>query len=265
MSSLGASAPLDYIVESLFDPNAKIKEGYHSVVIATADGDLITGIEVQSDDIETVIRTADNKLIKIPDEDIDGKKNGKSIMPTGVIDGLPEQEQLDLIAFLGKLGKPGPFDSSRTGVARRFEAFSGNHRIEQLGVADVIDGTRTKGWKTLDTRVNGDLTRDSMRSVAVASVFTSPVNLYLRVRLNVSNERDAVIDVSGPKKIAAWINGKPVEVDSTDSTNRVKHTLQPGTHTFLVRLDAKVIPDSVRIESKDVTFATDFESDDAKK
>ena len=111
-------------------------------------------------------------------------------MPTGVIDGLKKQEQLDLISFLGQLGKPGQFDASRTGVARRFEAFSGNHRIEQLGVADVIDGSRTKGWKTIDAMVNGDLTRDSLNTVAVKSVHTSLVNLYLRVRINVSNERD---------------------------------------------------------------------------
>ena len=275
MTSLGASAPLDYIVESLFDPNAKIKEGYHSVIIATDEGKLITGIEVQSDDTETVIRTADNKIVRIPDEQIDGKKNGKSIMPTGVIDGLREQEQLDLISFLGKLGKPGRFDASRTDVARRFEAFSGNHRIEQLGVADVIDGTRTKGWKRIDTMVNGDLTRDSLRTVAVESVFTSLVNLYVRVRLNVSNERAAVIDVSGPTKIAAWIDGKPVEVDSlssdedsgnsTDSkTNRIKHSLQPGPHTLLIQFDANAIPDAVRVQSKDVTFATDFESEEAQ-
>ena len=103
MTSLGASAPLDYIVESLFDPNAKIKEGYHSVIVATDDGQLVTGIEVKSDDTETVIRNADGKLIRIPDDEIEGKKNGKSIMPTGVIDGLIEQEKLDLIAFLGKL------------------------------------------------------------------------------------------------------------------------------------------------------------------
>ena len=276
MTSLGASAPLDYIVESLFDPNAKIKEGYHSVIIGTDEGKLVTGIEVQSDDTETVIRTADNKIIRIPDEQIDDKKNGKSIMPTGVIDGLREQEQLDLIAFLGNLGKPGAFDASRTGVARRFEAFSGNHRIEQLGVADVIDGSRVKGWKSIDTMVNGDLTRDSLRTVAVESVFTSLVNLYVRVQLNVSTERAAVIDVSGPKKIAAWIDGKPVEVDSLASTegldnsndlktNRVKHSLQPGTHTLLIRFDANAIPDAVRVESKDVTFVTDPEMERADK
>ena len=38
LTSIGASAPPDYLVESLLYPNAKIKEGYHSVLIATKDG-----------------------------------------------------------------------------------------------------------------------------------------------------------------------------------------------------------------------------------
>ena len=272
MTSLGASAPLDYIVESLFQPNAKIKEGYHSVIIATDEGKLITGIEVESNDTETVIRTADNKIIRIPDEQIDGKKNGKSIMPTGVIDGLPAQERLDLISFLGSLGKPGAFDASDTGVARRFEAFSGNHRVEQLGVADVIDGSRVEGWKTVDSMVNGDLTRDSLNTVAVKSVFTSLVNLYVRVQIKVSTERTAAIDIHGPAKIAAWIDGKPVEVESISSEkesvktnklkiNQVKLLLEPGTHTLLIRFDANAIPDAVRVQSNDVTFATELDAD----
>ena len=257
MTSLGASAPLDYIVESLFDPNAKIKEGYHSVVVATDDGQLVTGIEVKSDDTETVIRNADGKLIRIPDDEIEGKKNGKSIMPTGVIDGLIEQEKLDLIAFLGKLGKPGEFDASRTGVARRFEVFGGNHRIEQQGVADVIDGSRTEGWKQVDALVRGDLQGSAVKQAAPSSAFTALVNVYLRSNFSVSNERDGTFEVTGPKKIAAWIDGQPVEVDDA---NRIKARLKPGNHTLLIRFDGRAIPDTIRVESQDVTFVADLNS-----
>jgi putative heme-binding domain-containing protein len=257
MTSLGASAPMDYIVESLFDPNAKIKEGYHSVIVATEDGQLITGIEVQSNDTETVIRTAEDKLIRIPDGEIEGKKNGKSIMPTGVIDGLAEQEKLDLIAFLGRLGKPGQFDASQSGVARRFEVFGGNHRIEQEGVADVIDGTRTKGWKQVDALVRGDLAGSAIKQAAPSSAFTALVNVYLRSNFSVSSERTATFDVTGPKKIVAWIDGKPAKVDPE---NRVIAALQLGVHTLLIRFDGRAIPDFVRVESQDVTFTTDSSS-----
>ena len=45
MTSLGAG-PMDYLVESLYLPNAKIKEGFHAVQIETADGKVMTGLVV---------------------------------------------------------------------------------------------------------------------------------------------------------------------------------------------------------------------------
>ena len=37
MGSIGGSAQIDYLVESLLDPNAKVKEGYHTVIAVTDD------------------------------------------------------------------------------------------------------------------------------------------------------------------------------------------------------------------------------------
>ncbi|MDG2222051.1 MAG: HEAT repeat domain-containing protein, partial [Rubripirellula sp.] len=48
MTSLGASAPIDYLIESIYKPNAKIKENYHSVNVLTVDGVVINGIVVDS-------------------------------------------------------------------------------------------------------------------------------------------------------------------------------------------------------------------------
>ena len=38
LTSIGASAPVDYLVESLLIPNKAVKEGYHAVRIVTANG-----------------------------------------------------------------------------------------------------------------------------------------------------------------------------------------------------------------------------------
>ena len=35
MGSIGGSAQIDYLVQSLLDPNAKVKEGYHTVIVVT--------------------------------------------------------------------------------------------------------------------------------------------------------------------------------------------------------------------------------------
>ncbi|MDP1562918.1 MAG: sorbosone dehydrogenase, partial [Pirellulaceae bacterium] len=47
MISIGASAPVDYLLDSLLDPASKVKEGYHSKKILTVDGRIVTGM-VQS-------------------------------------------------------------------------------------------------------------------------------------------------------------------------------------------------------------------------
>jgi len=38
---------VDYLVESIFYPNRKIKEGYHAVVLETQDGQELSGILVR--------------------------------------------------------------------------------------------------------------------------------------------------------------------------------------------------------------------------
>ena len=43
LTSIGASAQVDYLIESVFYPNRKIKEGYHSVLVETKDGDELLG------------------------------------------------------------------------------------------------------------------------------------------------------------------------------------------------------------------------------
>ena len=47
LTSLGASAPADYIIESLLVPNAKVKEGYNGVTLKLKDGTEVMGIQAR--------------------------------------------------------------------------------------------------------------------------------------------------------------------------------------------------------------------------
>jgi putative heme-binding domain-containing protein len=38
MVSIGASAPMDYLIESLLEPSKKIKEGYHTNLVTLKNG-----------------------------------------------------------------------------------------------------------------------------------------------------------------------------------------------------------------------------------
>lgn len=119
--SLGASSPVDYILESLYNPSAKIKEGYHTNTIATDDGKIYSGILVREGDTEVVIRDANNQEIVIPTDEIDDRAiSTLSLMPADVTAKLNNNEMLDLVVFLSSLGKEGPYKVPQKRLVRRW-------------------------------------------------------------------------------------------------------------------------------------------------
>ena len=252
MTSLGASAPLDYLVESIYEPNAKIKENYHSVIVATEDGQVFAGIEVEETDDELVIRAADNRLIRIPQDDVIAKKAGESLMPTGVVDRLSEQEQVDLLKFLSLLGKPGQFDASKGGVGRVYEVLAGTRAIEREDTERVINGERTEGWKLLWSRVNGDVPGVALTQITKPAAGTELASVYLRTGIEVAQDGEVTLSTTGVDKVALWIDGEKVEGEAVFS-----HKLAAGSHKVLIRLDGKSIPTKFRLVSRDVTFAAE--------
>ena len=109
LGPVGGASPLDYIVTSILDPSLAIKEEYITKVIATNSGLVVTGIQVERNKNNVVLKDATGKIHKIALSDIDTEENGKSLMPEGITRFLTHGEQLDLIRFVSELGKPGPF------------------------------------------------------------------------------------------------------------------------------------------------------------
>lgn len=119
--SLGASSPVDYILESLLNPSAKIKEGYHTNTIATDDGKIYSGILVREGDTEVVIRDANNREIVIPKAEIDERSiSTLSLMPGDVTSKLNNSDMLDLVVFLSSLGKEGPYKVPQKRLVRKW-------------------------------------------------------------------------------------------------------------------------------------------------
>ena len=106
LSSIGAAAPVDYLVESLLAPSKKIKEGYRMSVIVTEDGDVYSGTVIREDDRIVLIRNAvgqENRVLKSVIES--RETSGTSMMPSGLTAPLSNAEFADLIAYLASLGK----------------------------------------------------------------------------------------------------------------------------------------------------------------
>src|SRR5207244_2688411 len=64
--SIGASAPVDYLIESLLLPNKAVKENYQTLVVTTTDGRLISGVKVRQSDTELILRDAEDREVGIP-------------------------------------------------------------------------------------------------------------------------------------------------------------------------------------------------------
>jgi putative heme-binding domain-containing protein len=210
LTSIGASAPADYLVESILYPNAKIKEGYHSVLITTNDGRDLNGMITRETATEVVLRDATNAETSIPVSAIARRTSVGSLMPAGLTDGLLPEERLDLIKFLSQLGRPGEYDAAQGGVARVWSVYTITSLNEHLGMQRVVHGDTTlSDWVSVYSLVNGSLpvsvlnaaNRDpgSVRGVYVATRFDSAAGGAVTFTLN------------GMVK-TAWLNGSPVKV-----------------------------------------------------
>ena len=105
LGSIGASAPVDYILESLIRPNAAIKEGYGTINIETKDGEFVSGVKLQESPEVLILRGVYEDRIVVPTLGIEKRSRGHSLMPEGLVDSLPKQSLLDLVRFLSTLGK----------------------------------------------------------------------------------------------------------------------------------------------------------------
>lgn len=105
LTSIGASAPLDYLVESLVRPNAAIKEGYGTINVDTTDGEFISGVKRQESTDRLILRGVYDDEIVIPKSRIASRARGRSLMPEGLVDSLSRRELIDLLRYLSTLGK----------------------------------------------------------------------------------------------------------------------------------------------------------------
>jgi putative heme-binding domain-containing protein len=106
LGSIGASAPADYIVESLIEPSKKIKEGYKSATITTGNGDFYQGSIIFEDANKITIKTSTGAEVSIQKSKIKSRETSKvSMMPAGLTDALNEGELINLLKYLTELGK----------------------------------------------------------------------------------------------------------------------------------------------------------------
>ncbi len=103
LSDVGARQTPAYLLESIVDPNKQIAQGFESIVVATTDGKVETGILRGEDEREVRLMTALGKPITLEKATIEERKRGPSAMPADLAKKLSKMELRDLVAFLASL------------------------------------------------------------------------------------------------------------------------------------------------------------------
>jgi putative heme-binding domain-containing protein len=92
----------DKRVESLLEPSQEIKEGFATYKVATKNGQVLTGLLVESTPEAVTLKDTQGREVKVPAVEIEEKGNDPvSLMPVGVVGHLSFAELADLLAFLG--------------------------------------------------------------------------------------------------------------------------------------------------------------------
>jgi putative heme-binding domain-containing protein len=228
LSSIGASAPIDYIVESVLNPAAKVKEGYHGFAFTMKDGSVLTGIPARETTSDIIIRPGPGVELPVSKANLVKRENIGSLMPAGLVDGLEFVPKRSLFAFLGEIGKPGPFDTSKNNVARAWT------------FQDQPPGALAKSGApaTVYSLINGQLLKEF-----------NPGRLYAEARFTASAATAKPLLLTGVK--AAWIDGKPVELKDGKSTVAAA----AGNHVLVVEPD--LTAPFFKAQWDDVTFLGD--------
>jgi putative membrane-bound dehydrogenase-like protein len=86
---------------SIVNPSAEIREGYQYYLVATKDDRILSGFFVDRDNQVTVLRSLEGENITLRASEIRTiKPTGQSLMPTGLLDGLSDQQLRDFFAYL---------------------------------------------------------------------------------------------------------------------------------------------------------------------
>ena len=228
LSSIGASAPLDYVIESVLNPASKVKEGYHGFAFTMKDGSVFNGIPARETATEVIIRPGPGVELPVTKANIVKRENIGSLMPAGLVDGLAYVPKRSLFAFLGEIGKPGPFDASKANVARLW-LFD-----DQPPGALAKSAAPTPVY----TLINGQLPKAF-----------NPGRLYASARFTASAAATKPLQLTGTK--AAWLDGKPLEL----AAGVAKATIAAGNHTLTVEVDGAA--PFFKAQCDDVTFLGD--------
>ena len=251
--SLGASAQVDYLIDSLLNPNKAVKENYHSLVVATDEGRIYTGIKVRQTDRELILRDAEDRDIAIPLASIEQQAPGGSLMPAGLSDNLTRGELIDLVRFLSELGKvDSQYAISQARYARRFHVVEPTpeaiYLLRRTSFQSLTGNHPEVQWVPRYATVAGELPLGDIPTVTTPN--RSGSFGFVRMEFSVSSPGKAILKWNSTAGLTAWLDGVPVnladetEMDFTRGRRRLVLAVNMDQRKEPLRCELVDVPDS---------------------
>jgi putative heme-binding domain-containing protein len=249
LTSIGASAQVDYLVDSLLLPNKAIKEGYHAIRIVTLEDKVYLGIKLREANGLLVLRTAEDKELTIPTKDIAERTEAKSLMPEGLTDSLSKQEFSDLVRFLSELGKIGPFAPNKARVVRRWQMIDPTNSNLELfrrnRISTAADPDATFTWSPAYAGVSGDL---PLLELAKFSVWSNTAEqTVLRFQLDITTPGTVRLKLNSITGLSLFVGTTPIEAKP-----EITVELSTGVQTVTAIIDRSIRRDGLKVELDDV-------------
>lgn len=245
--SLGATAQPDYIVESILDPNAKVKEGFHTVVVATDEGKILSGIKARETDTELFLKDAEGRELSIPKNSIEQQKQGASLMPAGLTSSITHQELLDLSAFLAALGRNPQFTIGTEPVVRHWESISNTpaaaHQFRRISYAAATTEDPAFNWSRIYSRVDGNLFIEELPELQIRNRVAAGNRgmSFVRTRIR-STAGMLTFNLNDATGLQIWIDEKPI-----DASERISMEVAAGEHQITLAIDRALRQKPIRL------------------
>lgn len=243
LTAVGSISPPDYVATSILDPSASIKEQFLTRMLITTAGKTYTGIVAERDDTKIVLREATGKSITIPVADIEEEAEGKSLMPQGITRFLTRSELVDLIRFVGELGKPGPYALRTTPVVARWRVME-KVPAEIAAETPNIDQARqyflepaADAFRSVYATVSGDLPLAELKQAKNGAT-------YLLGEFQVTVAGAVELAIQAPPKTEVYLDAIP-----SGPVAKASGELTAGRHRVVLRVPAgSGASDSIRVE-----------------
>lgn len=243
--SLGGSSAPDYIIESLLAPDAKMKEGFQSLVIQTEDGEVLTGLQRSRTEEQIELLLADGRAVKIATSSIEAIREGKSIMPAGLVDRLDKKQLVHLVRFLTELGRNPAYSVNTDPIVRSWQSLQYSQEAHTLLNRTSVDAVATQdarlNWADLTSLVNGTLPTNGLPTFQPHR--DTPATAYVRFAIEVQTAGPVQFISSSTKQLPFYLDGQPKPYSA-----EMNMELGTGIHWIVFGLPKDKGIDSLKIQ-----------------